>query len=976
MAVLAVPQQAARAADLQIAHRNAEAGTERREFPDGRQALGGDFGQHAVAAEGEVGVRLAGRTPDAAADLVQLGKAHAVGIFNDKGVAVAHVDAGLDQRGAHKHVDLVVQQLLPDRGDLFFGHLAVGDADARAGHQLVQTGRALFDAVDTVVQVIDLAAARELLADGFGHDALVVFKHIGLDGLALDGRLFDRGHIPDAGQRHVERARDRRGRKREHIDADEVFLEFLFMLDAEALFLVDDDKAEVAELDVVGQQAVGADDDIDRAVAQAAQRLFLLFGAAVAGQQADADGERFHAGQRRVEVLPGQDRGGGQDRALLAAHHALERRAQGDFGLADADVAAQQAVHRPGLFHIVLDLGGGGQLVGGLLIGKALLKIALPGIVRREGRALGLFAAGVQLDELPGHRLGGGAHAPAGLVPLAAAQAAEFDLVGVAGGRIAGQQVQLRDRDVEHVLFVILDAQVVLGDALHLHAADARIAADAVVLVYDKVAGRDLGQAVQGVLAALLFAARGGAFAKGARRDQRIARKRQPAPGRKAAGQHLHKPRLRRGGRVGGDSQPPGAQVARKACGRARRAGQHRDRRAFGAQRLQIVQQGGHLAAPGGQAVAGHVDKGLERLVGQAAGEVFGQQRAAAPGLRPQPAGRGVQVVQPGAQRAVRHQGGQLLAAAVGGRAVGFADGGRFFQEQQRVFKMVQQRRAHGVAHGEVFVHRRRQRPGVKQVKVGGHDVLHGRAALAALLFEEGAQRFGRGFRCAEQDLARGADIDFFDGVVPALGGQVEGVHRVDLVAPEFNAHGGFHVGGIEVEDLAADGKLAGAVDAVAPHIARAEQQGGEVFALDGVAGAQRAGVGAEILGRDRVLGQALAGHADGLQPPARQVAEHGQAAVFILAPGALDGAQQIVPRREHGRRHAQRVEVGRKTGGFGLAGGDNAERAPERARERRIHKRPPRGRQPEQRARALAGQRPRELFVFFGLQKKLFKHK
>ena len=81
MAVLAVPQQAARAADLQIAHRNAEAGTERRELPDGRQALSGDFGQHAVAAEGEVGVRLAGRTPDAAADLVQLGKAHAVGIF-------------------------------------------------------------------------------------------------------------------------------------------------------------------------------------------------------------------------------------------------------------------------------------------------------------------------------------------------------------------------------------------------------------------------------------------------------------------------------------------------------------------------------------------------------------------------------------------------------------------------------------------------------------------------------------------------------------------------------------------------------------------------------------------------------------------------------------------------------------------------------------------------------------------------------
>ena len=37
---------------------------------------------------------------------------------------------------------------------------------------------------------------------------------------------------------------------------------------AEALLLVDDQQAEVLELDVAGQQPVGADDDVDRAVGQ------------------------------------------------------------------------------------------------------------------------------------------------------------------------------------------------------------------------------------------------------------------------------------------------------------------------------------------------------------------------------------------------------------------------------------------------------------------------------------------------------------------------------------------------------------------------------------------------------------------------------------------------------------------------------------------------------------------------------------
>ena len=190
-------------------------------------------------------------------------------------------------------------------------------------------------------------------------------------------------------------------------------------------------------------------------------------------------------------MLPSQNGGGSQNGALLAAHHALERRAQSNLGLAKAHVAAQQPVHGPGLFHIVLDVGGAGQLVGGLIVGEALLKIPLPGVVGRESVTLGLLAAGVEFDQLFRHLLRGGLDLFAGLGPVAAAQAGQFHVVAVVGGGVAGQQVQLGDRDVEHVLFVVLDAQIILGDALHGHPLDARIAADAVVLVYHQVAHSD-----------------------------------------------------------------------------------------------------------------------------------------------------------------------------------------------------------------------------------------------------------------------------------------------------------------------------------------------------------------------------------------------------------------------------------------------------------------------------------------------------
>ena len=64
----------------------------------------------------------------------------------------------------------------------------------------------------------------------------------------------------------------------------------------------------------------------------------------------------------------------------------LERRAHGDFGLAVSHVAAEQAIHRRGPFHVALDVGDGGGLIGRLGKFEGILELALPGRVRRKTR--------------------------------------------------------------------------------------------------------------------------------------------------------------------------------------------------------------------------------------------------------------------------------------------------------------------------------------------------------------------------------------------------------------------------------------------------------------------------------------------------------------------------------------------------------------------------------------------------------------
>ena len=231
--------------------------------------------------------------------------------------------------------------------------------------------RCSVDGTDAVVDPEDLPLAQEFAADRLDRHAFVVLADEGQDRLAFGRWGLEQRQVADADEAHLEGARDRGGGEGEDVDVRLHLLHLLFVLHAEPLLLVDDEQAEVLEVDVGGEEAMGSDDAVDLARLDLGDDLLGLAGGEESGQHLDSDriaGEPVGEG---VAVLGCEERGRCEDGDLFAVLDGLERSADGDFGLAEADVAADEAVHRELAFHVGLDVIDRRALVGVSTNGKA-----------------------------------------------------------------------------------------------------------------------------------------------------------------------------------------------------------------------------------------------------------------------------------------------------------------------------------------------------------------------------------------------------------------------------------------------------------------------------------------------------------------------------------------------------------------------------------------------------------------------------
>ncbi len=245
--------------------------------------------------------------------------------------------------------------------------------------------------------------------------------------------------------------------------------------------------------DVGRQQLVRADDDVDRAAGQAFERRLDFLARSKARQLGHLHRPRPEAVDDRLVVLLGEQRRRREDRHLLAAEHGDEGRAQRDFGLAEADVAADQPVHRLGAHH-VLDHGvDRGALVGRFLETEARGESFV--VVRRIAVrvALSCGAACVQCEQFGrgvAHLLGGAAF---GLLPLPRTELVQRRLFGRHAG-VARDQVQLRHRHVERGLVGVLEVQELARTIAQVDVEQALVAADAVIHMHHRVADLQLRQ--------------------------------------------------------------------------------------------------------------------------------------------------------------------------------------------------------------------------------------------------------------------------------------------------------------------------------------------------------------------------------------------------------------------------------------------------------------------------------------------------
>ena len=222
-------------------------------------------------------------------------------------------------------------------------------------------------------------------------------------------------------------------------------------------------------------------------------------------------------------MLAGEQRRRHDDRDLATGHRGDEGGAQRHLGLAEADIAADQPVHRLARGHVGERVGDRGQLVLGLGIGKAGGELLVDPFRRRHDIARPQLALGGDADQLAGDVADALLDPRLARLPGDAAEAVELHPRIL--GAEARQHLDVLDRDEELVVAGIEHAQAVMRRAGDVDRLQRLVAADAVIGMDDEVARRqvvDLGDELVEVAPAPRRPAPGGRRGCPARRAARI----------------------------------------------------------------------------------------------------------------------------------------------------------------------------------------------------------------------------------------------------------------------------------------------------------------------------------------------------------------------------------------------------------------------------------------------------------------------
>jgi len=158
-------QDVARAAQAQVFHGHLKTGAEVVHVEDHPQAFASKFRRFFEIGHDEIGIRLPGRTPHPAAQLIELAQAEHVGIVHDQGIGPRKIQAGFDDGRAHQNVGLAVPKAVHGLFQGGLGHLAVGHGHLGLGGEFLHEPGHILQALHPVVDPEYLSLAVELTSE-------------------------------------------------------------------------------------------------------------------------------------------------------------------------------------------------------------------------------------------------------------------------------------------------------------------------------------------------------------------------------------------------------------------------------------------------------------------------------------------------------------------------------------------------------------------------------------------------------------------------------------------------------------------------------------------------------------------------------------------------------------------------------------------------------------------------------------------
>ena len=205
----------------------------------------------------------------ASAKLMHLRQTEALGLLDQHHGRVGNVHADFDHRGRHQDLNFAALKFLHGGFFIVRRKLAVQQPDLQirihhARKMFVHLLRGLhglrFRFFDHRIHHVGLPPRIDLLFEKAVDllDASLLHM-LGDDGLASGRHLIDDAHVQIAVDRERERARDGRRRHHQHVRMTALLHQFLPLLHAEAMLLIDNRQAELLKFDVGFEQRVRSD---------------------------------------------------------------------------------------------------------------------------------------------------------------------------------------------------------------------------------------------------------------------------------------------------------------------------------------------------------------------------------------------------------------------------------------------------------------------------------------------------------------------------------------------------------------------------------------------------------------------------------------------------------------------------------------------------------------------------------------------